>query len=305
MRRLTNVGRPRLSRRRWLGVTAGVVLVALLVAADRFGTPLIGSGATAGVSASPGLPIGTSPSSTAASSGGSGAASTGAGPFESAAPTQTAPAASIVFRDLVLDSAVDPKRTARAFTFTSDGPGLISAQVVASSPMDATTLCLTMDDAPAACVTGATPGFPSAVTRTGHSRWTVTLASANESTPTIDVAFGWPSNNPSIMLASGRFQGSPNPDSLRTLTATFKPRTSGQATLDASWPPGVLNATVTLAVISAAKTTTVSEVRYAAASSTSPVYSAPVSSGKTYRLQLLNDDKDSLRPNLTATITFP
>ena len=35
---------------------------------------------------------------------------------------------------------IDPARTLRTFTFESDGPGAISAQVVASSPIDTTTL---------------------------------------------------------------------------------------------------------------------------------------------------------------------
>jgi hypothetical protein len=220
-------------------------------------------------------------------------------------PTQTAPTATITFRNLVVDSAIDPNRTTRTFAFTSDGPGAISAQVVASSPMDATTLCLSMDDAPAACAAGGTPGFPSAVTGTDRSRWTVTLISANESSPTVDVAFSWPTNNPSIALTHGRFQGTPNRDSLRTLTADFIPRASGVTTLDAAWPPGMSDATATLTDISKVNETTVREIRYAHQGATLPVYSAPVGSGKTYRLVLLNDGVDGLRPDLSATITFP
>lgn len=305
--------RPRLSRRRWVGVAAGATLVvALLVAGSRF----IGSGAT-GPGASPGLPTGAGSigaSSTVQRSDGSASSTIPSGSATasssqltppSAVPSQTAQTATITFRNLVVDSAIDPNRTTRTFTFTSDGPGTISAQVVTSSPMDATTICLFMDDAPAACATGGTPGFPSAVTETDRTRWTVTLISANESSPTVDVAFSWPTNNPSITLTHGRFQGAPNRDSLRTLTANFKPRANGVTTLDASWLPGMSDATVTLADVSEADATTVSEVKYTHQSATLPVYSAPVGSGRTYRLTLLNSGTDGLRPDLSATITFP
>lgn len=297
-----------------MGTASGVVLVvALLVAASR----LIGSGATASPSVSPGLSIGANTIGASAAAQRSEASAPSTSPSWSAAimsgqlasasavPAQTAPTATIAFRNLVVDSAIDPNRTTRTFAFASDGPGAISAQVVASSPMDATTLCLSMDDAPAACATGGTPGFPSEASGTNHSRWTVTLISANESSPTVDVAFSWPTNKPSITLTHGRFQGTPNRDSLRTLTANFKPRASGITTLDASWPPGISGATVTLADTSNAKETTVNEIRFAHQSATLPVYSGPVSSGKTYRLVLLNDGADGLRPDLSATITFP
>jgi hypothetical protein len=294
-------------------VAAIVVLAVVLLAA---GSLLIGCSATASPSASPGLPASAGPigasataqrsreSAQSPSPSGSAAVSSSQLTTPSAVPTQTAPTATITFRNLVVDSAIDPNRTTRTFTFTSDGPGVISAQVVATSLMDATTLCLSMGDAKATCASGGTPGFPS-VTGLNSSRWTVTLISANESSPTVDVAFSWPTNNPTITLTHGRFQGTPNRDSLRTLTANFKPRASGVTTLDASWPPGILDATVTLADISKVNETTVSEIRYTHQSATLPVYSAPVGLGKTYRLVLLNEGADGLRPDLSAKITFP
>jgi hypothetical protein len=302
------------NRKRWLGVAASVALVvALLFTGSRF----IGSGAVANPSASPDLTPGlsragvapTAPRSdeSSPSAGPSGSASVSSNPraTPSAVPTQTAPSATVTFRNLVVDSAGDPNRTARTFTFTSDGPGAISAQVVASSPMDGTTLCLSIDDAQATCATGGTPGFPSEVTTMDHTRWIVTLISGGESSPTVDLALSWPTNNPSVTLTHGRFQATPNRDSLRTLTANFLSRASGIATLDASWPPGASTATATIAEMSSTGQTTVREVRYTKAFSTSPAYSAPVGSGKLYRLDLVNEGADGLRADLTATITFP
>jgi hypothetical protein len=303
---------PSRNRKRWLGVAAGVaIVVALLLAGWMF----IGRGAIA--SSSPGLPPGadatgvasaavrSTESAPTAGPSGSAAASSNQPSTASAVPTQTAPTATITFRNLVVDSAVDPNRTARTFTFTSDGPGAVSAQVVASSPMDGTTLCLSVADAQATCATGGTPGFPSVVTTMDQTRWIVTLISAGESSPTLDLALSWPTTNPSVTLTHGRFQGTPNRDSLRTLTANFLARAGGIATLDASWPPVTSSATATLAEVSNTGQTTVGEMRYMQAISTSPIYSAPVGSGKLYRLDLVNDGADGLRADLKATITFP
>ena len=65
------------------------------------------------------------------------------------------------------------------------------------------------------------------------------------------------------------------------------------------------DATITLADISNVNESTVSEIRYVHQSATLPVYSAPVDLSNTYRLVLLNDGADGLRPDLSATITFP
>lgn len=307
--------RPR--RRGAIAVAIALMIVALLVAGSR----LIVIGGAEGPSSTPGTasssasaaPVATAlrsvdPSASLATrSSPVASASASATPTSSPVPvpTQTSPTAEITFLSLVVDSAVDPDHTTRVFTFTSDGPGAISAQVVASSPMESTTICLAMDDSPAVCTSGGTPGFPSVVTDKHHVRWTATLISASETSPTVDVAFRWPTASPSITLTHGRFQGSPNRDSLRTLTAAFRPRTDGRATLDASWAPSTLDAAVRLTDVSKANPAIVGQVNYNSQTATVPVYSAAVAAGKTYRLELLNESKDGLRPDLDATITFP
>jgi hypothetical protein len=289
-------------------IAAALVVVALVVAGSR----LIGGGTTASPSASPDTaslttPAGSmasgAPSSSPAVSAGLASATTSS-PSPAPIPTQTAPTAEITFENLVVDSSIDPDRTTRMFTFTSDGPGAVAAQIVGSSPVDSTTLCLSMDETPATCATGGTPGIQS-VTGKDHARWTATLISAGESSPTVDVTFRWPSGSPSISLIHGRFQGSPNRDSLRTLSAAFKPRAAGRATFEASWAPSILNATLTLTDMSKANEATIGRVNFSNQTSTVPAYSAPVSSERTYRLKLLNESKDGLRPDLDATITFP
>jgi hypothetical protein len=170
--------------------------------------------------------------------------------------------------------------------------------------MDTTKLCLTMDDTPTVCTSGATPGFEQPAT-TSHSRWTFTLISPNESTPTVDVAFSWPTDKPSIALAQGRFQGSPNPDSLRTLRATFKTRASGRMGVDAAWSPATVNATLTVADVSGTTPVTLDTVAYPGATSISPTYTHAVTAGRIYSMALFNASPDTSRTHLTATIAFP
>jgi hypothetical protein len=192
----------------------------------------------------------------------------------------------------------------RAFAFTSDGPGTVSAQIVAASPMDSMELCMAADDAAPECDRGATPGLTQ--TSAGiHSHWTVTLVSGNVGSPTVDVQFSWPTDNPKITVSHARFQGYPNPDSLRTLSATFKTRAAGTVSVDASWPPVAADATLTLTDVSSAKPAAVDAVTYASAGAILPVYSHALRKGRTYKVDLFNGSPDSVIPDLSETIAFP
>jgi hypothetical protein len=219
-------------------------------------------------------------------------------------PSQTSPTATITFNEMMLDSLADATGQARTFSFTSDGPGAVSAQIVATAPLDSAKLCLAADGAPAQCASGATPGVRVATT-TAHSRWIVTLTSANESSPTVDVAFSWPTNQPSVALTHGRFSGNPNPDSLRSMTATFTTRTAGRLNLDAAWSPAVVDATLSVVDLSAAQPAVLAVVAYAARDRISPAYTIALKATTTYRVVLFNDSPDGARPDLAATVSFP
>jgi hypothetical protein len=166
-------------------------------------------------------------------------------------------------------------------------------------------LCLTIDSGTPACRTGVTPSFPDELAATAHSTWTVTLISADENTPTVDLALSWPADNPSVTLTDGRFQGSPNPDALRSLTTTFTPRSSGQVGLQASWNPNPAASTLTLTKEPATGAATLDQVQYPAATSLAPAYSHAVTGGQTYRMTLMNESADAGRTSLTATVNFP
>ncbi len=306
-----NSRRPGDSRRVRLGATAlGLSLVLIL--------------GFKGAASQPNGPAGGSSSSQRPSAGQSGAAmasrapagtglesgspladaSPSAEPSEVPIPTQTSPTATITFNDLMLDSVLDATAAARTFSFISDGPGAVSAQIVATSPLDSTKLCVTADDKPAGCVSGATPSLRLAATA-AHSHWVVTLSSVNESSPTVDLAIGWPTNHPSITLTHGRLAGYPNPDSLRSMTATFVTRAAGQLGIEASWPPAVLDATLTVADVSAAQPAVLASIAYSGRSGISPAYSLALQPAKAYRVVLFNESPDGVRPNLAATISFP
>ena len=225
-------------------------------------------------------------------------------PSAVAVGSQTSPTAAISFPNLMLDSSTDAAGRTRTFSFISDGPGLVSAQIVTASPAESTRLCLAAEGEKPVCASGATPGL-TRPTSGAHSHWTVTLASANEGTPTVDVALRWPADHPSIQLGGGRFEGYPNPDSLRSLNASFRTRAAGQVALTAAWPPAVIEATLTLADATSAKTITVDTASYPAAGAIAGTYSHAVAAGRIYTVALFDAGADTGRPSLSATIAFP
>jgi len=192
----------------------------------------------------------------------------------------------------------------RTFSFTSDGPGTVSAEVTSTAPMDSSMMCLTVDGSPTVCDSEAAPGFTRPAT-TAHSHWTFTLSSASEASPTVDVQFKWPSENPSISLDHARFQGSPNPDSLRMFKATFTTRAAGTLSVDAAWPPAAVNATLTVTDESGSRPTAVGAAKYSGQGAISPTYSHALRAHRTYTVTLFNDSPDSGRPDLKATLAFP
>jgi hypothetical protein len=301
--RLTGGSRRRRLAAAGAGLGLVLVLIAALVLVARGGGAATGSPA-AGVSAGTSVE-GTPPAGSGQPvAAGSGNPRSTVEPTQTPSPAQTAPTATITYNDMVLVSTVDGAASAQTLEFTSDGPGAVSAQIVVTSPLNSTKLCLAQDAAPAQCVSGATPGLQ-VVVATAHSRWVVTLTSANESSPTVDVAISWPTDRPSIALSRGRFQGYPNPDTMRSLTATFVTRGAGLFGLDATWAPAVLRATLTVADPAAGRPTPLASATYSGKTGVSPAYSLAVAAARTYRVVLFDDSPDGTNVDLRATITFP
>ena len=231
------------------------------------------------------------------------------GPTPTAAPLASGPAlpAVVTFQDLMLDSAADPNGMARTFAFTTDGPGSVSAQVVTAAPLTNLKMCIQVDGGSENCSTGGTPGmFTDAPSGGDQARWTVTLIATDAgASPVVDVAIRWQTKAPAITLSNGRFQGSPNPDSLRGFTATFKTRATGSVGLVASWPPATANATLALTDVTKSPGSAVDQITYSSVNAISPAYTHAVAAGRTYQIQVLNASTDAGRPDFSTTITFP
>lgn len=225
-------------------------------------------------------------------------------PSEEPLPSSTSAAATITLRQLLLDSSTDPAGRPRSISFVSDGPGTVSAEIVQSSPLDSTRLCVAADGAEPECMTGATPGLTLG-TAAAQSRWTVTLASPNESSPTVDVAITWHTAHPSVALSDFPFQGYPNPDSARTLKADFTTRVVGTLSVAAAWSRTSVDASLTLADVSGANPVPLGTAAYSRKMSMSPTYTHPLAAGRTYEMTLYNNGRDTGRTLLTATIAFP
>jgi hypothetical protein len=225
-------------------------------------------------------------------------------PSHTTVPTHKSPTASITFHDLILDSLADPAGSTRAFSFTSDGYGAVSAEVLANAPMNSATLCLAADGGDPVCDSEATPTLTQPST-TVHSNWTITLISADVSAATVDVQLKWPTDHPAISLEQGRFQGSPNPDSMRMLNATFTTRSAGSLSVDASWPPAAVHATLTISDVTGSHARTVGSADYTKTGAISPPYTHLLAARRTYSMTLYDDSPDNGRPNLQVAMAFP
>jgi hypothetical protein len=296
-------GRRRIgSNRRWRNVALalGLIVAALAGATGRLLlgdlNPSISGPTNAAPTPSPSLTT-TAPTATASPS-----------PTPTPSPTITvlsAPPASVTFRDLMLD-APGSSSLARTFSFTSDGQGSVSAKVIAAAPRDDISMCIQVNGNLPFCNNGATPGFEQPTPPGDHADWVVTVSNTKAgSTPIVDLAFTWPTLAPTLTISHGRFQGLPNPDSLRGFTVQFQTRAAGQAGLAASWPPASAKAALVLTDITKLPATKVDQASYSGVGSINPPYSHQVDSDRTYQLVLSNSMTDSGRPDLTATISFP
>jgi len=227
-------------------------------------------------------------------------------------PSASTPAhiASITFNNMQLDAMNDPLGKARTFTFITDGNGPIGISITKSSPPKTTTrICARVDGSKPDCRTGTRVTYTGALTDTAHSVWVVTLIGNQGATPTLDVAFSWPSNSPKITLTHGRLQGSASPgvpETLNGITATTIPKTAGNIGLAASWTTVSTDVRVTTDQIVGSSSNLLDQKQYNAVQNLgTPGYTYGISPGKTYRLSLRDLAADSGRPDLTAVISLP
>jgi hypothetical protein len=262
-----------------------------------------GPSAGAGSSAAAGSSSAAGPSATGESRP-TASATAAASPSESL-PPQTVPTAMVTFNELVLYPSITAAKQAATFSFVSDGPGPVIASIVASPPTNSSRICLSGDGGTPICASGATPTVEF-YSQSIQTKWRVTIGSANEEAPTVDVQLSWPSTKPSITASQVPFQGHPNRDSLRSLTATLTARTNGDLTLVASWSPASLDVALTAWLVDKSGQHVVDQRTVSAAQSLGTPKPLSMKAGSTYRVSLSNESAASnTNPALTATLQFP
>jgi hypothetical protein len=306
-----------LSEGSWRNLAIGLAVVLVFLAAAAVGS-IVGGGRAPAATSGPGssLAIGSgSPAASAsgasagasvalsseASAGASGGASPSASSTPSPSPTKPpAPAAKLAFRQLTLDARGAPNANARFITFTSDGPGTISAKLTTDSSPGTTHMCLRVGSTDLTCKdwTGGTITFKTTST---HGTWRVSLEGNGTATPTVDLTVTFPSLKPLVKITHARFDGTAFPD-YNGIQVTVVPRTAGKMTLAANW--GGHNFVYEIDLMnqtSGSGSQTLANQGPAPSASTS----LPVTAAETWKLVLQNVETGIGVTGMTASIGWP
>ena len=300
---------------RSLSAILGVACVILIIAAGALLATSSGSPAPSpsDIAQTSAVPSGSGSSeSSGPSASASATASATAVPSATAKPPAPAkaPIALATFNNLMLDAANNASGTARTITFVTDGVGPVGIAVTKISAKASLKICAKIDDSKPDCRTWPkVNSFKGASTDTAHSIWVITLIGVGTDTPTVDVAFSWPTNDAKITLSHGRLQGSSSPgvpEALNGCTCTFKTRAAGNVTVAASWTLLTADIDMSTADVDGPKAISLDEKQFKAAQNLgTPGYSFGLDAGKYFRVFMRSISADSLRPDLTAVISFP
>jgi hypothetical protein len=145
------------------------------------------------------------------------------------------PLATLTFLGLKLDPTGPPDALARIVTFTSDGPGKISARVATSAGATPakTHMCLQVGAKVVGC-NDITSGTFTGTTKQAHANWQVTVQGTSTATPTVDLTLTFQSLVPSVKIEHARFDGTDFSDT-NGIQARFTARAPGDAHLVADW----------------------------------------------------------------------
>jgi hypothetical protein len=218
-----------------LGALVVVVVLILLVLAGRSGAPSTS-------------PIATSRPSSAASGSPAAAASVAATPSPSSlvlstpldssnpgASTLPLPAslATVTFLGLKLDATDAPGAQPRTVTFSSDGPGTITAHLASSTRQGTTHMCLQVGAKVIGCNDIASGTFTGKTSR-AHTNWQVTLEGTAAAAPVVDLTVTFQAVAPAVTIRHARFDGTDFPDT-NGIQARVTARSAGDLHLVASW----------------------------------------------------------------------
>src|SRR6185295_2354548 len=260
-----------------------------------------GPGAT-GSPVLPSFPSGAPSASGIAGASGSPTASVPASASAPASPSPSAtpvPVAQLTVTQLKLDPRVPSNAgVARFFTFTSDGPGTITAQLKAISPMGTTHMCLRAGSKDIKCGDEANMTIK-ATTTSARVVWRVSLEGTGMFTPTVELTLTFPAVAPSVKITHARFDGTGSPDT-NGIQAILVPRAAGNARIVATWGPATFKYSIT-ATNQSSGTGNTSLTNQGPASSTNKSFA--VTAGETWKI-VLENVQDTGTPVIDMTYTL-
>jgi hypothetical protein len=199
----------------------------------------------------------------------------------------------------VLDASDDPAGEDRIITFTSDGPGTVTA-VLASDGAQTTVMCMKRGTKDLGCKDWARGTFTSKTTQ-AHTNWRVTLRGSGIESPTVDLTVNFQAVAAKVKIMNARFNGTEDPDQ-NGIQVRFVPRTDGDAHLLATWGghPFVYE------IDTFDETTGTGGATYPnQGPATNVDQPTPVTANDTWRLVLQNTETGFGTTDLTATISWP
>lgn len=189
---------------------------------------------------------------------------------------------------------------ARFISFTSDGPGTITAQLKAISPQGTTHMCLRAGSKDIKCGDAASSTIK-ATTTSAHVNWRVSLEGNGMFTPTVELTITFPAAKPSVKIVHARFDGTAAPDT-NGVEAIFVPRANGTAKLVATWGghpfPWNMDATNQ-------SSGTGSQSLHDQAATTGITRSVQVTAGETWKVLLANASDGLGATDMTFTLSWP
>jgi hypothetical protein len=141
--------------------------------------------------------------------------------------------ATLTFIGLKLDASTDPAGQQRIVSFSSDGPGTVTAKLVSTTPQGTTHMCLLVGTKQVGCKDWASGTFTGKTTQ-AHANWHVTLIGSAIATPTVSLTVTFQALAPSVKIEHARFDGTAFPDT-NGIQARFTARTPGNARIVANW----------------------------------------------------------------------
>ncbi len=181
------------------------------------------------------LPSGSPGSSVAPSASVVPSASASTGPSASPTNQPTAAQNRITFTGVKLDARSDSNGKARTFTFRTDGPGSVTAKLIAKSSGGTTRFCLKVGaNGTPVCRIWAAGTLTGLTSAKGKTTFSVTAIGQGSATPTVDVQLTFRALAPSVTVTNARFDGTDS-SAYNGLNGQLKVKAGGSIAVKATW----------------------------------------------------------------------